>query len=158
MAHSNYYTKDNQPKVGEVCILVDADSNDRLEGAINREVVVLEEMDAQGHAYIESEDIAGCFGLQRAYVDLWQLAPTKDVADMQLYSKDNKPSVGTLVYITEDAWYEPYRNTYQVVERLDSQDVWLKGNTEHPYGICISSDTVAKPVPRDNVGVVTPTG
>jgi hypothetical protein len=148
MAYSTYYTKDNQPKVGEVCILVDADGIERLFGAINRGVVVVEEMDAQGHVYIHSEDIAGLFNSSCAYVDLWQLAPTKDVADMQLYSKDNKPTVGTLVSITEDAWYEPYHNTYQIVDRLGSTCIWFKGNAEYPAGICIPSDEVAKPVPR----------
>jgi hypothetical protein len=66
---------------------------------------------------------------------------------MQRYDNNNRPKVGEVVFVTEGCWYEPYRNTWQVVTEWDLKDPWLTGCDEYPTGVCVEANRLVKPTP-----------
>jgi hypothetical protein len=66
---------------------------------------------------------------------------------MQRYDNNNHPKVGDVVFVTEDCWYTPYHNTWQIVTRWDLTDPWLTGCDEYPVGICVDASHLVKPTP-----------
>jgi hypothetical protein len=97
------FSKDNQPAVGEVCILVDADGCDPLLQVVGRKVVVERQMDRSGHLYVKLPE-GNSYNFYGYYVDIWQLAPiskgdTGMTEKTNTYSEDNRPNVGDKVVL-----------------------------------------------------------
>jgi hypothetical protein len=97
------FTVDNQPAVGEACILVDADGSEPLLEVVGREVVVEEQMDSEGHLYVKLPE-GNSHDFDGYYVDIWQLSPsnkgdTKMTTKQTAYSEDNRPKIGDKVVL-----------------------------------------------------------